>query len=80
LAAASGGSLTITDPAPVIASPLLPTMSWSSTWTAPATSGLPFHAREFADQAAARAAVEQQGGQVIEEPSDAPIPRASSWW
>jgi len=79
LAAASGGSLTITD---LLGDRV--TLAANDELVIdvdrPGHIRVAFPRARFADQAAARAAVEQQGGQVIEEPSDAPDPRASSWW
>jgi len=75
LAQASGGSLTITD---LLGDRV--TLAANDELVIdvdrPGHIRVVFPRERFADQAAARAAVEQQGGQVIEEPSDAPDPKS----
>jgi hypothetical protein len=75
LAQASGGSLTITD---LLGDRV--TLAANDELVIdvdrPGQIRVAFPRERFADQAAARAAVEQQGGQVIEAPSDAIDPKS----
>jgi hypothetical protein len=75
LAEATGGSWTITD---LLGDrvPLAANDELVIDLDRPGQIRIAFPRERFADQAAARAAVEQQGGQVIEAPSDALDPKS----